>query len=90
MFIHNYRSQIDGGKKAKKPPVIFDLNTDKGVHGFRQAVQAADEEGDSPFDRIEVCWPLPMLEVSYRPNIIFATDRWPLSQRRKQLVSINT
>ena len=55
--------------------MIFDLNTDKGVHGFRQAVQAADEEGDSPFDRIEVCWPLPMLEVSYILNIIFATDR---------------
>ena len=26
-------------------------------------MQDADEEGDSPFDRIEIYWPLPMLEV---------------------------
>ena len=62
-FSFTCRSQFEGGKKAKKAPVMFDLSTDKGTQGFRKAVQEADEEGDSPFDRIEVTWPLPMLEV---------------------------
>ena len=57
------RSQFEGGKKAKKPPEMFNLNSDKDIQGFRRAVQEADDEGDSPFDRIEVKWPLPMLEV---------------------------
>ena len=42
---------------------MFNLNSDKGIQGFRRAVQEADDEGDSPFDMIEVKWPLPMLEV---------------------------
>ena len=42
---------------------MFDLSSDNGTQVFRKAVQEADEEGDSPFDRIEVSWPLPMLEV---------------------------
>lgn len=57
-----HRSLIEGGKKAKKAPLIFDLNSDKGIQNFRKAVQDSDEEGDSPYDRIEVSWPLPMLE----------------------------
>lgn len=43
---------------------MFDLNHDRGTQSFRKAIQEADDEGDSPFDRIEVSWPLPMLEVS--------------------------
>lgn len=57
-----YRSVKEEGKKTKKPPLIFDLNSDRGIQSFRSAIQEADEEGDSPYDRIEVSWPLPMLE----------------------------
>lgn len=59
-----YRSSlVEDGRKAKKaPPEIFDLNTDVGLKKFQKAIQDTDTDGDSPFERIEITWPFPMLE----------------------------
>lgn len=42
---------------------MFDLRTDAGIKAFQNAVTCNDEDGDSDFNRIEVTWPFPMLEV---------------------------
>ena len=47
----------------RTPSVVFDLNTDSGMKEFKKAVTDCDEDGNSPYDRIEITWPVPMLEV---------------------------
>lgn len=56
-------SFTDTYAKHRKPPVVFDLKSEAGLRQFKNAVTDCDEDGNSPFDRIEVTWPFPMLEV---------------------------
>ncbi|WAR25554.1 STY46-like protein [Mya arenaria] len=57
-----YRSQYDNNQKRKSPPIVFDLRSDRGIQQFQAAVADSDEDGYSPYDRIEVTWPFGMLE----------------------------
>ena len=55
----------DNRKGKKPPPAIFDLNSDSGIQRFQAALAQSDDDGDSPFERFEVTWPFPMLEVGF-------------------------
>ncbi|KAH3892636.1 uncharacterized protein LOC127858136 [Dreissena polymorpha] len=59
-FFRSYTEQ--GQPKKAPPPVMFDLTSQVGGDQFRRAVAETDEDGLSPYDRIEVTWPFAMLE----------------------------
>ncbi|KAK3610640.1 hypothetical protein CHS0354_009105 [Potamilus streckersoni] len=57
--------EANEGKKAPKlPPRIIDLNDKegKGIEDLRKVLQETDEVGNSPYSKVELMWPLSMLE----------------------------
>lgn len=56
-----HRSHSD---KRRKPPTIVDLEIDGGIQKLGHYVTYVDQDTEkSPYKRVELYWPLPMLEV---------------------------
>jgi len=65
----SYRTQTSENnniKGRKRAPVFINLQTEAGLKQFQQAIVEADDDGTSPYDRIEVTWPFAMIEVCFK------------------------
>ncbi|KAL3853545.1 hypothetical protein ACJMK2_017080 [Sinanodonta woodiana] len=58
-----YRTvQLDSGKKGRKAPERLNISESRGLELLKKYLTEVDVKGECPVERIEVVWPLPMLE----------------------------
>lgn len=50
-------------RKRRQPPRVLDLHNAAELRELADCIENVDDLGESPFERIEIYWPFPILQV---------------------------